>query len=210
MGTLDPILVDVATEVGISTSKTASLLSTLLSSITETPKGLAGFLERFRNAGYSEVVASWLGGTPRSLSDAELETTMGRDWIEKAAAKASLPSFTATSALAFMLPRVIQRLTPGGIASSRIPSDVLPYIQCAGSPPQTRSGGAQRVVPKRNAKPTAAPPWLWPVLLVLAILLLGSWYWSHRHSAKDTRIERRQPAAVATRWGLGSPFARPA
>ncbi|HTZ33173.1 MAG TPA: YidB family protein [Methylomirabilota bacterium] len=205
MGTLDPVLVDVATQVGISTSKAASVLSTLLSSMIETPGGLTAFVERFRQSGCEELIASWLGGSLRPVSNSELETALGRDCIDKAATRAGLPFPTTASALSFLLPQLIHRLTPGGVIPSRIPSDILAYIQPAKPQMTARPSSDSRLVGKSST--TVAPHWLWPVLILLTLVLLGCWLWIVRHSRQNGRIRRRHSPTMAHGTGRSSPLA---
>jgi len=180
MGTLDAILTEAGTQFGLSNSKATSLLSSLLSFINETPGGLGAFLDRFRKAGLGDAVSSWLGNTsPRPLSGATLETAVGRDWIDKIAAKAGLSYSTASSALAFMVPNLVQRLAPGGVIPSRLPSDVLAY---AGSATSAVAAGAREAAyaAESAVKKTGAPAWLWPVLALLALFFIGYWIWGPR------------------------------
>jgi len=206
MGTLDPVLVDVATQVGISTSKAAALLSSLLSTMTMAP-GLATFVDRFRQAGYGEIMASWLGGSLRPISSSELETVLGREWIDTAATTAGLSFPAATEALSFLLPQLIQRLTPGGVVPSRIPSDVLAYVQPAKPQAVAKPLGQGKHSASRKAATTAAPHWLWPALVVLTFVLLGCWFWIVRHSRQNGRIRRKYPLTTAHGTGHCSPLA---
>jgi len=206
MGTLASVLIDVATQVGISTSKATSVLSALLSAMIDTPGGFTAFVEHFRQSGCGELIASWLGGSLRPISSSELETALGRDWIDKVATRAGLSFPTAASALSYLLPQLIHRLTPGGVIPSRIPSDILAYIQPA--KPQTipRPVPDSRLV-HRKSSTTVAPHWLWPVLVLLTLVLLGCWLWIVRHSRQNGRIRRRHSPTIAHGTGRGSPLA---
>ena len=197
MGTLDAVLADVGTQFGISGSKTSSLLSGLLSMIMETPGGLGGFLERFRSAGLSDLVSSWVGGTaPRPLSSSSLETAVGRDSIDRIASKAGLSFTTAASALSFMLPNLVQRLTPGGVIPSRIPNDILAY---AGSATSAIAAGTREAAyaVERKVKSGSAS-WLWPVIAAALLLLLGYWFWNSREAVKNTAFNLSDQVRMAT------------
>jgi uncharacterized protein YidB (DUF937 family) len=201
MGTLDPVLVDIATQVGISATKTASLLSSLLSGIAEAPGGMPAFLDRFRSAGFSDLVGSWLGGaSTQPLSSSSLESAVGHDWIEKAASNAGLSFSTAASALTFMLPGLIQRLTPGGVVPTRIPADILAYIRRPNPAATVNPRKASRAA-ERRAKEAGAPLWLWPVLALLVLVLLGYWFWTVRHAAKTTQGDEEFTLRAAKRAG---------
>ena len=196
MGTLDAVLADVGTQFGLSGTKTTSLLSGLLSMIMNTPGGLTGFLDRFRSAGLSDLVSSWVGGnSPRPLSTSALETAVGRDSIDTMASKAGLSFSTAASALSFMLPNLIQRLTPGGVIPSRLPSDVLANAGSATSAIASGTREAAYAV-ERRAKSGAA--WLWPVVGALLLLLLGYWFWNSRGAVKTGVFNVADQVRMAT------------
>jgi uncharacterized protein YidB (DUF937 family) len=130
LGTLDTILQEVGDRFGLGGTTTKSLLSDFLSIIHETPNGLSVFLDGFRNAGYSETVSSWLHDAhPRPISSTVLEASMGRDHICRIASNAGLSVSTASAAIAFMLPGLVQRLTPGGVILTLLPPDILPYVR---------------------------------------------------------------------------------
>ena len=183
MGTLDAILTEAGTQFGLTNSKASSLLSSLLSLINETPGGLGSFLDRFRKIGLGDSVSSWLtNAPPHAMSGNTVESAVGRDWIDKIAAKAGLSNSTAASALGFMIPSVVQRLAPGGFVPTRLPADVLAY---AGSATSAVAAGARETAyaAERAVRRSGVPAWLWPVLGLLALVLIGYWIFSARLSS---------------------------
>src|SRR3974390_1291645 len=69
MGAMDLLVNEVEGRFGLSGGKASSLLTAILSLIQEQSGGLSGFLEKFRRAGLSDTVSSWLtGGTPTPVS----------------------------------------------------------------------------------------------------------------------------------------------
>ena len=198
MGTLDAILAEAGTQFGLNTSKTTSLLSGLLSLINETPGGLGAFIERLRKSGLGDFVSSWLGsGQPRPISSSTLETAIGHDSIDKIASKAGLSFSTAASALAFMLPNIIQRLTPGGVIPTHLPSDVLAY---ASSATGAVAAGARQAAyaTERAVQKAGVPAWLWPLLALLAIFFIGYWIWGSRQSASNTAFNIEEQVRMAS------------
>jgi outer membrane protein OmpA-like peptidoglycan-associated protein/uncharacterized protein YidB (DUF937 family) len=198
MGTFDAILADAGNKFGLTTAKSTSLLSGLLSLITETSGGLGGFLERFRKAGLSDSVSSWLGGSsPRAISSSTLETAIGSGPINKIAANAGLTASTAASALAFMLPNLIQRLTPGGVIPTHLPSDALAYASSATS--AVAAGTRQAAyATERAVQKAGIPAFVWPLLAVLAIALLGYWLWNSRQSVSNTPFNVEEQVRMAS------------
>jgi len=151
------------------------LLSSLLSLINDTPGGLTTFLDRFRKAGLGDTVSSWLTNAPqRPVSEMTLESAVGRDWIDKIASKAGLSYSAASSALGFMIPNLVQRLTPGGVVPSRLPAEVLAY---AGSATSAVAAGARETAyaAERAVKRSGFPGWLLAILGLLALILIGYW-----------------------------------
>jgi uncharacterized protein YidB (DUF937 family) len=188
MGTLDAVLVDVGSQFAISNSKTTHLLSGLMSLFTESPGGLGAFLDRLRKAGLSSVVSSWLyDSSPRPITTNALETAIGRDTIDRIASKAGLSFATASSALAYMLPKIIQRLTPGGVIPTRLPLDIVPSVATTTST-VAASGTRQAALASEGAVARAsAPAFRWVLLLaILGLLLLGYWRWNSRALATNS------------------------
>lgn len=101
--------------------KAGSLLSALLALMTEKNRGgLAGFLERFNVAGLGDTVTSWIGaGSNMPVSNEQLESAVGENTLQNIADQTGTDYTTATSATAYMTPRVIDALTPAG----EIPQD---------------------------------------------------------------------------------------
>ena len=104
--------------------KAALLLSEILSLITdEYNGGLSGFLDRMRRSGLGELVESWVRLGPNNpISENELERALGSQLIGNIASKVGVAQHTAKSALAAMLPDVVDFLTPHGSIPSSIPA----------------------------------------------------------------------------------------
>ena len=96
--------------------KAGTLLSALLALITdETRGGFAGFLDRFKAAGLGDAVSSWINPDENTdISNEELESVLGRDALDDISRQIEIDYEKATSATAFMIPRVVDVLTPDG------------------------------------------------------------------------------------------------
>jgi uncharacterized protein YidB (DUF937 family) len=92
------------------------LLSVLLAKMTDKSRGgFSGFLGNFERAGLSGLVSSWISsGANTSISNEQLESALGKEEIQEIADKAGTDYQTAISATAFMLPHVVDNLTPDG------------------------------------------------------------------------------------------------
>ncbi len=77
--------------------------------------GLTGVLDKFRASGLGRQAESWVGtGANLPISADQISKVLGGANLADLAAKAGLPAGAATSGLAEMLPRLIDKLTPQG------------------------------------------------------------------------------------------------
>ncbi len=133
----------------------------------------------------------------RPIASNTLESAIGHDTIDKIASKAGLSLATVSSAIAFMLPNVIQRLTPGGIIPRRLPSDLLSSatsatgVVAAGTPQAAYAA-------ERTLKKTSVPAWLWPLLALLAVFLFGYWFWNSREPVKNMAWNATEQLRIAS------------
>lgn len=115
MSLFDSIIGETNEKFGLG-SKAGSLLSALLALITDTNRGgFTGFLDSFNNAGLGDLAASWVNsGANNPVSNEQLESALGEETIADIAAQAGVDKPTTTSALSYMVPRVVDSLTPAG------------------------------------------------------------------------------------------------
>ncbi len=124
MAMFDSIISETAEKFNLG-GKTGMLLSALLALMTDKNRGgFAGFLEQFNRAGLGETAASWVGANANTpISNEQLESALGSDTLNEFAAQAGTDYPTATSATAYLIPRVVDALTPEGIVPQE--SDLL-------------------------------------------------------------------------------------
>jgi hypothetical protein len=81
---------------------------------------LAGFTEKFNQAGLGDTVSSWINsGANAEISGEKIESVLGADALRNVANQTGLDYKTTAAATAFMTPRVVGALTPEGA----IPAD---------------------------------------------------------------------------------------
>jgi uncharacterized protein YidB (DUF937 family)/outer membrane protein OmpA-like peptidoglycan-associated protein len=116
MSLFDSIISTAGDRFGLG-DKAGTLLSALLALMTDQNRGgFAGFLDRFSQAGLGDTVSSWIGsGASAELSDEQVETALGNDTITELANQADVNASSAKSALAYMIPNVVDKLTPDGV-----------------------------------------------------------------------------------------------
>ena len=99
------------------------LVQETLDLIAGAPGGISGFLDRFKAAGFTAEVASWVGGTEAvALSGQEVEKTLGSGVISEIADKAGVSQRFARTILGYAIPKIIGQLAQGGALPSAIPS----------------------------------------------------------------------------------------
>mgnify|MGYP001233835005 CR=1 FL=1 len=116
MALFDSIIGSSIEKFGLSKESASGLLAALVELIAD-PKsgGFGGFLDKFRNAGLGSAVDSWITtGDNGPLSDTQVESALGAEAIGDFADRAGVDRGTATSALAGMIPGVVDTLTPDG------------------------------------------------------------------------------------------------
>lgn len=97
--------------------KGGALVSALLNLIvSNSSKGLHNFLDQFRRAGLGETANSWVSiGANSALSNQQTEDALGTDKLSELASQTDIPFATAAAALSYLIPTVIDKLTPNGI-----------------------------------------------------------------------------------------------
>lgn len=128
----DPIIREAASRFGLG-DKAGPLVQMLLAYLTNKDSGgLPGFISKLTSSGLGNVAQSWLGGGAGALpvSSAQIESLMGGQGglISNITSKLGIGGSTATSALGFLLPMVIGKLTPGGTVPTSLSSDVMGFI----------------------------------------------------------------------------------
>ena len=98
-------------------NKSGTLVSALLALMTDgTRGGLAGFLERFNRVGLGDTASSWVNsGTNTPLSNEQIESALGSDTLDEIANQAGTDYQTTVSASAYLIPRIVDNLTPEGV-----------------------------------------------------------------------------------------------
>jgi len=168
-------------------AKSEPLIRQVLQLITAGAGGIGGFLDRLKSAGLGSTASSWLGSdTGAALTGPQVERALGSNTINGIAGKLGLGAGAASTAMGYILPKIIGMLTPGGAVPAGIPASVASYLG---------SAGTEQVSPL-NMKIVSDKPhtsWLLPLLILLALLAgLALWYASTRP------VNRVLPATVPT------------
>jgi outer membrane protein OmpA-like peptidoglycan-associated protein/uncharacterized protein YidB (DUF937 family) len=176
MGAMDMVLDEVESKFGLSSGNASSLLSSLLSYVNEQGTGLKGLLDRFKQVGLGDSVSSWLTGSAKPISADNVENALGTNAISTIASRAGLSAATAASALAFMLPKVVQRLAPGGVLPTNLPSEFSSYV--SGRTAAATSSVRQAAYTGERAVNTGMQRFLWPIVGLVLLAILGAVLWN--------------------------------
>jgi uncharacterized protein YidB (DUF937 family) len=77
--------------------------------------GLNGLVDKFKQAGMGDVVASWIGtGENAPISADQLSGVLGGDLVGKVASQLGMDPSQLSGQLAQMLPGLVDKLTPNG------------------------------------------------------------------------------------------------
>ncbi|MEZ5347196.1 MAG: YidB family protein [Pyrinomonadaceae bacterium] len=115
MALFDSIISGAAEKFGLG-DKAGTLLSAILALITNQESGgFTGFLDKFNQAGLGDKVTSWITtGDNAEISEEEVDAALGSDAIKTIADQTGISTEKTTSAIGYMLPQVVDTLTPDG------------------------------------------------------------------------------------------------
>jgi outer membrane protein OmpA-like peptidoglycan-associated protein/uncharacterized protein YidB (DUF937 family) len=214
MATFDTLIDDLATQFGLG-ANARTLVREVLAMISSSPGGFGGFLDKFKSAGLTSEVASWLGRADASpIAAGEVERALGATALSGIAGRLGLAQGAVSTALGYALPKIIGLLTPGGAVPAGIPAEVTAFL----SPPRV-AAVTEQVAPKRidvlPASPETEPTirrWLWPALAALVVVALLSYFWStlNRMPSAPPVAKAPEPATPAPASVAQAPTPPPA
>lgn len=113
MGFFDSILSAVTGNSGNSTE--GNPLGDMLSSLLAQNGGVQGLMNKFSQGGLGDVFSSWVGmGENKSISPDQIQGLLGSEQLQGLASKLGMDPSQASGFLADYLPKIVDKLTPGG------------------------------------------------------------------------------------------------
>ncbi len=110
----DSLITDTSDRFGLGASA-GPLVREVLNMIVGSPGGVGGFVKKFEQAGLGPELAAWLGRRDApAMSSQLLDRMVGAAAIGGIAGKLGISNQAASSAIAYLMPRLIGALTPGG------------------------------------------------------------------------------------------------
>ena len=130
MSLFDSLAGEVAERFGLG-AKSGSLITALLKYMTsENTGGIGGFLEKFTASGIGDIAMSWVSrGDNSPLSAEQLTGALGGEAIGGIATEAGVGEEQAKPALAYMIPKIVDLLTPNGTVPTSLPDTVMSFIK---------------------------------------------------------------------------------
>ena len=112
MGLLDSLLGSV---VGGGKQNALAQIATGLITNHSSGSGLAGLARQFEQQGLGHLMQSWIGtGQNQPISPDQLHQVLGQEQVAQIAQQHGLQGSEVTTALAALLPQIIDKLTPHG------------------------------------------------------------------------------------------------
>ena len=214
MALFDSLINDAASRFGLG-ANAAPLVREVLSTATGAPGGLGGFLDGLKSSGLGSEVTSWFGHADApALLGPQLERALGASVLGGIASRLGIGGPIANTAIAYILPKVIGLLTPGGVVPTKLPAEVTAFLHPQPVQPVVQQRvvtAAPRVVPQQVAPIRTAvirddepvihdephlTRWLWPLLGALAVLGLGSYLFSNSNHPVATTPVATAPVVV--------------
>lgn len=163
MAQFDTLITEVSKRFNLEGRSAALITETLRAMTSDKIGGLAGFLDRFKQAGLGGLAASWLGqGDNQALQPAQVEKALGAGFIDDIARRVGLSAPSLAAPLAFIIPRIVDLLTPKGDVPSMLPADVRSLLGAAPTATQAKSA-------------TTRYWWIPALLALLGIAAYFSW-----------------------------------
>jgi outer membrane protein OmpA-like peptidoglycan-associated protein/uncharacterized protein YidB (DUF937 family) len=188
MAILDAVINELASKFGLGSSATP-LVREVLKLVTGAPGGFGGFLNQLKSAGLGTELLSWLGNPQaQSLLVPQVEKLFGASVLGAIAKKLGLGDGVVASATAYVLPKLIALLTPGGVIPTKLPSEVAAFLSPA------TPGAAPHHEGRHEEKKGLG--WLGSAVGVLALAALA-WLLTTLFSGPQHPVQTAQaPAAV--------------
>ena len=200
----DVLIREAAARFGLG-DKALPLMQMLIAYMTNRDTGgLVGFLEKFKAAGLGPIIQSWLGGGPAAqpVSNSQIETVLGSSGglLSQITAKLGVGRENAASALGYLLPAIVGKLTPGGSIPSSLPPEIV-SLAAAGEALLTAPAASSAAAAPAGGG--AIMKWL-PWIIVVIAALFGLNYCSK--SGAPTEAPSAAPAASAPAQSSSGPI----
>ncbi len=221
----DTLIADTADRFGLG-ANAGPLVREVLNMIMGSPGGVSGFIKKFEQAGLGPELAAWLGrrDTP-AMSSQLLDRMVGPAAVAAIAGRLGISTQAASSAIAYVMPKMVGALTPGGTIPTGQQTEQAGGRRGASERTSGGTGyGSERTTGERERTTTTtatygegarpaeqARPrhvevipdephlgrWLWPLLGALALLGLGSYLITASRPTPTSQVTTPMPVPRA-------------
>ena len=162
--------------------------------MTSEPGGVAGFVDRLKNAGLASLVSSWLGHkNPQPMSTQQVEQGLGRHH-QHDCGKLGLGGSVIAPALGYVIPKLIGMLTPTG-RTVHDTGDVGSFLDA--------SAVKSRPVYGEPTRRAGVPNWVLGLIPLLTLLGIAWWLlWAQKSRWRPSRLRKwlRLPRRSIRDW----------
>jgi OOP family OmpA-OmpF porin len=193
MALLDNVIREVEQKFGLGNKAAAFIAETVRYLFASEQGGLRGILERFKAAGLGDVAASWVakGKENLPLTGGQVEEALGSRLITRLGSLFSLPDGNIRDALATVIPKLVDLLTPDGFVPNGLPADIQAFLNSSAARfrPTAAAAGSRDDRDKGGAS-----PWGW-VAALLWSGLLAYWAFTGPEEVAKPTVAAVQPKA---------------
>ncbi len=197
---LDTLIREISARWGLA-DQGRSLVQMLVAYISNPATGgLAGFLDKFRKAGWGGMVNTWVDNKalPEIPTTAQVEAVLGssRGLLNQAASLLGLPYDKVSAAVAGILPLLVARMTPDGTIPATLPAEFSPFVQEGKTLLAQGATATSGAVGSLSSSSTGIGKW-WPWVLGALIVIFGVSYCSKTKApAPATPMAETKPMPV--------------
>lgn len=168
MAMFDALIREVAQKFNLGTGADRLVAEVVRFIGNEQTGGIAGFLDRFRKVGLGDLVATWVGrGESQPLSPVQLEQALGQGFLSQLASKLGVAVSSVAAPVAYVIPKIIDMLTPDGVVPAKLPAGAAAYF--GGTP-------AGAAIPAAAAPEKSLLGRYWWALALAALLAIAGWF----------------------------------
>jgi uncharacterized protein YidB (DUF937 family) len=116
---------------GATPGANPAILQEAMKLLTESGSGgLSGLAQQFEQQGLGHLIGSWTGQGPNlPVSGAQMQGVLGDQRLQQLAQRVGLPPEAAASALAAVLPALVDRVSPNGTMEHQLLQDGLGWLE---------------------------------------------------------------------------------
>jgi uncharacterized protein YidB (DUF937 family) len=174
MALIDSLIREVDERFGLG-NKSAPFIAEVVRYLFEGKnEGIGGFIDRCQSAGLGKTTASWLAKNTDNLpvTGVQLDQVLEGGFVSRLGSLFSLAGSTVRNVLVFVVPRLVDLLTPDGVIPKTIPADLQSFLNSAAA--SYRSLPAATPLEARRHDGSIGP-WAWLAALLWSGLLA---YWA--------------------------------